>query len=685
MDEVVKVTGTGRQARLDLAAMVAITLLSFAAKFAVLDPVGPSIFFDELLYKLGADALAGHGTYPSAHYPFLYPLLLAPAVAGGAGYDGIVLTNMLMTSTLVPACWLLAKACGAKWAWPCAVIAAVLPIQFTFPTQVMAENLFVPLFTFCIWFAVRARPAGVSSAFGFGLMLAGTYLTKYLALPAVPVLWALWLYGMACNGVGRRDLLRPAVSSAAGIAALLLAWVGYAGTNGIGVEAAFGGDVYDGFADRSAITPGAIGLWTVAYLSAIVLVVGPFLYRFAEAGVHLARRPLRLTGESAFYRLVLVCLLFLGGYALVCVQHSVQLTMNHPDPQRIVARYFMQLVPAVFVAGMVHTLADNGIGRLRLLPGIVVALCLAGTVVAAHGVLYQDLIWDFPDWFAAIPLYSTDVLGYREGVGYWLLLVLVLLGPIAVLGVPSRWLLAVASIVLVACATADVNRKSEIITTYGPAHARELHPYVNAALEGSGSVLVVSELRAVSAHEIKQALVFWGAPRERIDVVGPEKLSGFRSDVDTVFRLHLRPDDRYRLVRKYHYGQGANRGTGYIYASGLPEAPEAEGALEPRAKFEATPSQVCARDRHAVVEVSWDVPPEVTRLVSVSLVASDGRERPFASSLNTGSKSTGPWVQVGTRFRMRDTDSGRLLATLEIGAADCETNDSAGMLGSKGP
>ena len=671
MDEVVKVTGTERQARLDLAAMVAITLLSFAAKFAVLDPVGPSIFFDELLYKLGADALAGHGTYPSAHYPFLYPLLLAPAVAGGAGYDGIVLTNMLMTSTLVPACWLLAKACGAKWAWPCAVIAAVLPIQFTFPTQVMAENLFVPLFTFCIWFAVRARPAGVSSAFGFGLMLAGTYLTKYLALPAVPVLWALWLYGMACNGVGRRDLLWPAVSSAAGIAALLLAWVGYAGTNGIGVEAAFGGDVYDGFADRSAITPGAIGLWTVAYLSAIVLVVGPFLYRFAEAGVHLARRPLRLTGESAFYRLVLVCLLFLGGYTLVCVQHSVQLTMNHPDPQRIVARYFMQLVPAVFVAGMVHTLADNGIGRLRLLPGIVVALCLAGTVVAAHGVLYQDLIWDFPDWFAAIPLYSTDVLGYQNGVGYWLLLALILLGPIAVLGVPARWLLAAASIVLVLVSAMQVNEKSEILTTSGPAHSRELLPYVKASVDSGGTVLVISEVPRLSPHEIKQALAFWGVSNERVDVAGPEQASGFTRDVTDVYRLRLQQDDRYELLHQYSFGVGSRKSTGYIYRGELPAATDESAALEPRAVFRAEPSELCAQSGLATVLLTWNVPPEVARNVSLRVLSSNGSERLFALTEGVGKQPTGPWVQVGTRFRLRDNDSGRLLATLEIGAADC--------------
>ncbi|TWT18627.1 hypothetical protein FQY83_14720 [Luteimonas marina] len=658
--------------RLDVAAMVAITLLSLVAKYIVLDPVGPLIFFDELLYKLGADALAGHGDYPSAQYPFLYPLLLAPAVASGASYDGIVLTNVLVTSTLVPACWLLAKACGAKWGWPSAAIAAVLPIQFTFPTQAMAENLFVPLFTFCIWYAVRAKPVGWLSAFVFGLMLAGTYLTKYLALPAVPVLWVIWLYGMWRNGVARPGLVPPAASSVAGGALLLLAWVWYAGENGIGVTAAFGGDVYDGFADRNAITLDAIALWTVAYLSTMVLLVGPFLYRFLEAGVHLVRHPLRLTGESAFYRLVLVCLLFLGGYTLVCVQHSVQLAMNHPDPQRIVARYFMQLVPAVFVAGMVHTLAGDGVGRLRLLSGIVSALCLAGAAFAAHGVLYRDFVWDFPDWFAAIPLYATDILGYRQGIGFWLLLVLVLLGPAAATGRIGRWLLAAGSVVLVACSAASVNRDSEVLTTSRPTHAKELLPYVTATLDKGESALIIAEIPRLGGAEIKQALAFWGVPVDRVNIVGSQQISGFGTDVGDVYRLSLKREEQRPLLREYPVGQGWRKTTAYIYRDALPPARGVESsALEPRAAFTATPASLCARDGAAVVDLSWDVPPDIAKQVTVSVLASDGREQLFAATIGTGRQSTGPWAMAGTEFTLRHADTGRLLSTLKIGSADC--------------
>lgn len=673
MNDAVKPAGSSwtSHMRLDTGLMVAILLLSFAAKFVVLDPVGPVIFWDELLYKLGADALAGRGDYPSGHYPFLYPLLLAPAIASGAGYEGIFVINALATSALVPACWLLAKACGAKWAWPGAAIAAVLPIQFTFPTQLMAENLLVPLFTFCIWYAVRAKPVGWPSAFVFGLMLAGIYLTKYLALPAVPVLWAMWLFGLSRNGVARRDLLPPAASSALGIVALLLAWVLYARANGIGTGAAFGANVYDGYADRDAITFDAVVLWTTAYVAAMVLVVGPFLYRFFEAGVHLARHPVRRLGESAFYRLVLLCLLFLGGYVLVCVQHSVQLAMNYPDPQRIVARYFMQIVPAVFVAGMVHTLADNRIGRLGLLPGFLASAALAALVVAAHGVLYKDLVWDLPDWFAAIPLYSADILGYRGGIAFWLLLALVLLGPLAATGRPGRWLLAMGSIALVVLSTAAVNHESEKFTIPRPVHAKALLPHVAASLEkaGEGSVLVILEHPGISTTELQHGLVFWGMDGQRVQVAGPMQTSGFRRDVEAVYRISGKPIEHLPLVRAYHDGQS---GTGYIYRDRIPTGQDVETDVDERVSFGIAPAAVCGGAGRVVAELSWNVPDEVARQVSVFMRSADGTERIFAMAGSTGSQKTGPWVSVGTEFTLRNSQSGQLLSSLRVAAAECE-------------
>lgn len=657
-----------RSSRLDAVAMVAIALASLAAKFVVLDPVGPLIFFDELLYKLGADALAAHGTYPSGHYPFLYPLLLAPAVASGTGYEGIFFINALATSTLVPACWLLARACGARWAWPCAVIAAVLPIQFTFPTQVFAENLFVPLFTFCVWYAVRAKPVGWLSAFAYGLMLAGIYLTKYLALPAVPVLWVAWLFGLSRNGVARAGLPRLALSSAAGVAVLVGAWVLYAGANGIGVQAAFGGDVYEGHADRSAITFDSLLLWTGAYLAVAVLLVGPFLYRLFEAVVELARNPVQRLGESAFYRLVLLCLLFLGGYLLVCVMHSAQLAMNYPDPQRVVVRYFMQLVPAVFVLGVVQALAGNGIGRLRPMAGVAAAVCLAALVVAAHGVLYKDFVWDFPDWFAAIPLYSTDILGYRQGVGFWLLPVVVLLGPLAATGAIGRWLVVSLGITLVVFSTAYVNRVSEVFTTSRPVHARELLPYVTDSLRKGDAVRIVSEIPRLPEQEISQALQFWGVDGSRI--AGGAREQTAQAGTEAVYRLRIRPLEGERPLHQYAYGQGGYRSTGYIYRDQAPGAPETAAMPDARVAFTASPSQLCAAAR-AAVDLSWSVPADVASRVQIFVRATDGSERLFSSSAGAGTQRTGDWVFGGTEFRLRDADTGRVLSVLKVGSDDC--------------
>ena len=194
---------TGRRARQDtwdIAACVLLVLACTLAKFAWLDPVGPLIFFDELLYRQGAEALAGLRTYPSGHYPFLYPLLLAPGEALHAGYRGIFVANVLAGSALIPACWLLARTVGMRWGWPCALAAALLPLQWLFPTQVLSENLFVPLFAWTVWYAIRAARPGVSASMVYGVALASLFLVKYLALPAIPVIWAAWLFGLVARG-----------------------------------------------------------------------------------------------------------------------------------------------------------------------------------------------------------------------------------------------------------------------------------------------------------------------------------------------------------------------------------------------------------------------------------------------------------------------------------------------------
>src|SRR5690606_30748848 len=123
-----------------------------------------------------------------------------------------------------------------------AVLSCLLPFHYLYPTQVMAESLYIPLFAFCTWYAVRGRYDGALAAAGFGALLAGTFLTKYIALPGVVLLLVFWLSTLAISGQAHR--VRAAAGWSVALAAALVAcWLAYAAGEGIGVREALGGKV----------------------------------------------------------------------------------------------------------------------------------------------------------------------------------------------------------------------------------------------------------------------------------------------------------------------------------------------------------------------------------------------------------------------------------------------------------
>lgn len=649
---------------LDVAGLALIVALSVYLKLELFTPVGPYIFFDEMLYGLGARAIAGDGVYPSGHYPFLYPLFLAPQYLGGAGYDGIFVSNVLATSTLPVAGWLLARSCGARLGTPAALCLALLPIHFTYPTQVLSENLFVPTFAFAAWYAVRGRFDGAWASFAYGAFLAGLFLTKYLALPAVPLLAAFWLLGMRQAGADARRLGLAAGAALAGAALLLAAWVAYAAHSGIGIGAAFGGGL-SAYRDSSRITPGSLGFWAAIYVATLLLASGPALAKLLEQAMLFLRAPLRYLGEGPYARLAVLTMLLAGGYVLVCVHHSASMAMNYPDPQRVVARYFMHIVPLVVVLGVCGI--AHGLGRRGGPVVTVVASLLCGLGLwAGWQVLYQDAVWTLPEWFASIPLLATDIMGYRrEGVVEASIIVGVL--SLLMARIPIvRWLfpLAVAAILLEGSSYVGQRARGE--TAYRPVHARMLAPYVLADMHEGKRVLVIAGAPRVTVEDMRQALLFWGADASLLEVVGEDRGAGLPKGVDSAYRISVRRSPELELVKDYWLGTRQIN----IYR----EDPARLMAFEerpdlPGARVSVRVLAPCSGSD--VAELEWDFNPEHPGTVSIIAVDENGREHVFAQQHSAGTQLSGPWVRAETRFRFRSADSGRLLKEVEPDRGAC--------------
>lgn len=644
---------------LDFAGLALVVALSVVLKLAWLTPVGPYIFFDELLYGLGARALGGDGVYPSGHYPFLYPLYLAPQFLLGTGYEGIFAANVAATSALPVAGWLLARACGARTGTPAALCLALLPIHASYPTQVLSENLFVPLFAFAAWYAVRGRFDGRWASFVYGGLLCGLFLTKYLALPAVPLLAAFWLYGARQGGASAREAGAAGAFAAAGAALLLACWLTVATRAGIGVGDAFGGGVVE-YRDSSLITPASLRFWLAAYAAVVALACGPALARLLEQALLFLRAPRRFPAEGPYARLALLCVLLVGGYFLVCVHHSASMAMNYPEPQRVVARYLMHVVPLVVVLGVCGV--GQGVGRRAGLP-LAIAASLVGAVALWAGwrLLYHDAVWTLPPWFAGMPLLAPDTLGFRRP-------------GVAVAAVATcaaslllarfrfvRGLYVVALAAILASGSLYVGQRARGETAYRPVHARMLAPYVLAEMQAGKRVLVVNGAPRISVDDMRQALIFWGADPERLDVVGEDRRSGFPTGVDSAFRITTRTVDGLEEVHGYRIG--TRRVT--IYR----DDPDALGALREPPALPGAP--VAARvlppcGAAAVAALEWSFHPDHPGDVNIYAVDGNGREHLFARDHGAGSRSTGPWVAAETRFRFRSAESGRLLS--EVGA-----------------
>lgn len=650
--------------RVDGIACVAITLLVFGVKLFLLEPIGPVLFYDELLYKLGADALHGVGRYPSGQYPPLYSAMLAPGLAAGWGYAGIFYANAIASTAIIPASWLLAREVGMRWAWPAALLCSLLPIHWTYPTQVLSENLSVPLFLWVTWYAVRARPTSVGPAALFGVGLAGLALTKYLLLPSIPVLWAIWLYGMhartaaAHGGAGR--LVAPALASVIGVVAPIVGWLAYAHSQDIGIGDAFGAKVVK-FKAKDLVTPDILAMWGVAYLSCIVLLAAPFLPRLAEAGLAMLRSPLRSLRESPLARLFLLAALLLAGYWLVCARHSAFGIGNYPVPQRVIVRYFMHLTPVVMVLGLALTQAP--LRRTNPWLTAMLALGSCGLVLASHRILFDDAIWDFPDWFARIPLYSTDIRGYEASVHIYALACLVLLSALTPLHPIARKAWLACLFVFLGASTALTFKIVSRNTSIDPLHAKNLAPLVIAATRTHERVVVITEIgaRAGIPRVMQQALRFWGADPDKFRVVGPNhRIDAGPSTV--VYRITTRKLGKPAL-RDYGFG----RSSGYIYEEDrAPQGPAARAT----GTVTLRPTSLCKGDAVAA-SLSWNAGAGDVRKVAIYIAGTQGTERLFSVGPPIGSRQTPPWARPGMRFVLRDDDSGRLLAQAAIQQREC--------------
>ncbi len=386
---------------------------------------GPTLFFDEGYYLGNARSLFTLEQYSTGHYPPLYSMLIAPGLFAGNWYPVIMAMSAFVSAAVVPATWLLAKSVGLKQPLIAAALVALLPSGAAYATFLMSENLSTSLFVVATALAIRGRTREGPL---LGLCIAAVYLTKYLFLPAVPLLvlfWLLRVWQQSGKKPTLKLLLPAALRVAVPIVLMVAAWLIYALLSGVNLTQAVGlGDPTETLA--SAGTDGGLKrvvMWTFVASGVLALPIIPVLFLSLVYFVSGRRdKDVQLSTTQKTYAWMV------GVFAMVSlavvVQHTAGAGYNIPDPHRIWGRYLMHMTPLLIAFGLVllQALLSSDRKKPWQIPVVAAFIASLGVAFGYWALFYRGWLFNLPRWTFSSPLVAADVFPMRD----WYALILML-------------------------------------------------------------------------------------------------------------------------------------------------------------------------------------------------------------------------------------------------------------------
>jgi hypothetical protein len=485
---------------------------------------GPTII-DELVYKQNAaNFFAGLRIWSHPElvlYPPLYSLLLTPAFLFENWYDVMILINGIISTLLFVPVWFIARSfLGRRFSAVAVLLSLMIPFQIIYPSCIMSENLFMPLFASAVLLALGSPVFGKLRAALFGVTLAAAQLTRHLMLPAVfilPVFWIAMAYLTSDKNSGFpkfRKILPNILIMILCYGAIYSLWIFYCTTLDITAMGSMG--IGDSFVGLQAMQKniGAAIMWLSAYGSYIILAAAPFLqpilvWVFVSASKW--RQFLPTTQKSAFAWLVLLLTIC---YWLLATNHSYD---DANPPTYILGRYLMFLTPLYIVLGIMVI--------QKLLYGTIVfkrwhitvsTLSALFAIFMARWILYGAGIWTFPGWFANVEFAHPDAFVYKSVLIFIVASVCTMaLGIILWMRKPvNRKTLAIAActILIIEYAAIFAGAAHRLPRNLDGVHPRYLAPVLSKQITAEGEMpdLYYNVLPGMDEWTMRFALEFWG-------------------------------------------------------------------------------------------------------------------------------------------------------------------------------
>lgn len=496
---------------------------------------GPFCFMDEYLYRLNAESIFHAASYHSFHYPPLYPALLSIGFFfGDHWYEGMLLVNAVLTSTIVfPAWWIARTFLSDRESRLAVGLLLLLPLGIAYPPMVMSENLFAPLFCLAVYLAVCVDLERPLFSFLLGLNLAALWATRYIAVVILPLFLVFWFWRTVKREPGRLPSWDPFPALLAGFAVILIPWILYGLYSSASLRTILFGSYSLTKTSPVATLPGLF-TWFAAYIAYFLLAVGPIL-----PWVYLSwARPESRTGSPQLSSLLLFNGLIIAALIGVSSYHSWRHAYNYPEPSHLLGRYLTVTVPVVFCCGVIALFGATR--RNDRLPPLLILLAVgasAGLILLSWAVLFGGLAREFARYFARNGFNSPDVWA-RDS---WWMIGLILTatatpllrfvrGRTGIYLTRSLWT-AVTGALLVMCGTS----LADSINQYGEIgqHARALtETWRDSGIDASSQVAVLSEIPRSQGTpgRLAWAAQFFGLP-ESIPVTGEKDCTVTTSDV----------------------------------------------------------------------------------------------------------------------------------------------------------
>jgi len=412
----------------------------FYKHFFMFLPQGP-ILWDEYLYKENAKLLINGKYFFSTHYPPLYSLIISIGLYFKNWYESIQIINEILSTLLIIPVWMISRMFVSRTLALLAVLLTILlPFQIIYPGFVMSENLFLFLFLFTIYFTLKGANTGIWKSALLGVFIGFCYLTRYMMLPAIPILILFWIIIPFFQAEKPLTIL---ISKQLWINCIImftcffltmLPWIifaiksGFSLSNSLGLTVTLSNQFIE-IADNSIVNKNTFNLvlmWISTNAAYIFLSTALYI-TLISLNLPIINNLRKKDNEHKLILLFLFLLLTLTcAYILISSQHSFRVKYNYPIPIRLMGRYLIHLTPLFIIAGIISL--DRIIKYSTMLKKMNIIITISSMFVIitiSWWILFKKGIWGISSELGTNILDAPDTLIFKINYNFPLLLVFI--------------------------------------------------------------------------------------------------------------------------------------------------------------------------------------------------------------------------------------------------------------------